>query len=117
MGDTIQTPAGQMVVTSTLYHTDEWYGQDITIRKNTLDGAASHFLSNLSVTQTDNDAAVLYTALRDFSTVRAEDVLNTLINIYNEETIKDKNQIAINTENFINERLIKITKELDDVET
>lgn len=117
LGDTIQTPAGQMVVTSTFYHTDEWYGQEITIRKNTLDGAASHFLSNLSVTQTDNDAAVLYTALRDFSTVRAEDVLNTLINIYNEETIKDKNQIAINTENFINERLIKITKELDDVET
>ena len=74
-------------------------------------------MSNLSVTQTDNDAAVLYTALRYFSTVRAEDVLNTLINIYNEETIKDKNQIAINTENFINERLIKITKELDDVET
>ena len=117
LGDTIQTPAGQIVITSTLYHTDEWYGQDITIRKNTLDGAASHFLSNLNVSQTDNDAAVLYVALRDFSTIRAEDVLNTLINIYNEETIKDKNQIAINTENFINERLIKITKELDDVET
>lgn len=117
LGDTIQTPAGQLVVTSTLYHTDEWYGKPISIRKNTLDAAASHFLSNLSVTQTDNDAAVLYTALRDFSTVRAEDVLNTLITIYNEETIKDKNQIAINTENFINERLVKITKELDDVET
>ena len=117
LGDTIQTPAGQMVVTSTLYHTDEWYGQDITIRKNTLDATASHFLSQLNVSQTDNDAAVLYVALRDFSTIRAEDVLNTLINIYNEETIKDKNQIAINTENFINERLIKITKELDDVET
>ena len=117
LGDTIQTPAGQMVVTSTLYHTDEWYGQEITIRKNTLDGAASHFLSNLNVSQTNDDAAVLYVGLRDLSTVRAEDVLNTLINIYNEETIKDKNQIAINTENFINERLIKITKELDDVET
>lgn len=117
LGDTIQTPAGHLVVSSTLYHTDEWYGKPISIRKNTLDAAASHFLSNLSVTQTDNDAAVLYTALRDFSTVRAEDVLNTLITIYNEETIKDKNQIAINTENFINERLVKITKELDDVET
>lgn len=117
LGDTIQTPAGQLVVTSTLYHTDEWYGKPISIRKNSLDAAASHFLANLSVSQTDNDAAVLYTSLRDFSTVRAEDVLNTLITIYNEETIKDKNQIAINTENFINERLVKITKELDDVET
>ena len=117
MGDTIQTPIGPMVITPTLYHTDEWYGKAITIRKNNLNVAASYFLSNLQVVQTDNDAAVLYISLRDFSTVRAEDVLNTLITIYNEETIKDKNQIAINTENFINERLVKITKELNDVET
>ena len=117
LGDTIQTPAGPMLVSPTLYHTDEWYGQPITIRKKTMDAAASHFLSNLNVSQTNDDAAVLYTSLRDFSTVRAEDVLNTLITIYNEETIKDKNQIAINTEEFINERLVKITKELDDVET
>ena len=117
LGDTVQTPAGIMVVTPTLYHTDEWYGRTIDIRKQSIDQAASQFLGNLSVSQTDNDAAVLYASLRDFSTVRAEDVLNTLITIYNEESIKDKNQMAINTSNFINERLVKISKELDEVET
>ena len=52
----------------------------------------------------------------DVSPERAEDILNTLIAIYNEETITDKNQIAINTSNFIDERLEIIEKELSGVE-
>ena len=47
---------------------------------------------------------------------RAEDVLNMLITVYNEETIKDKNQIAINTPTSSTERLVIIEKELGGVE-
>ncbi len=77
---------------------------------------ASLFRSNLNISQAENDASILYLSLRDYSTARAEDVLNMLITVYNEETIKDKNQIAINTSNFINERLVIIEKELGGVE-
>ena len=40
-----------------------------------------------------------------------------LITVYNEEAIRDKNQVAVNTAEFINERLIIIGEELGDVET
>ena len=43
--------------------------------------------------------------------------MNTLINVYNEEAVKDKNQVAVNTANFINERLIIIENELGGVES
>jgi capsular exopolysaccharide synthesis family protein len=47
---------------------------------------------------------------------RAEDFLNTLIAVYNENWIKDKNQIAISTSKFINERLSVIEHELGNVD-
>ena len=56
-------------------------------------------------------------SLKDLSAARAEDMLNMLITVYNEEAIKDKNQIAVNTANFINERLIIIGEELGAVES
>ena len=51
---------------------------------------ASLFGSNLSINQAENDASILYLSLNDYSTVRAEDVLNMLITVYNEETIKTR---------------------------
>ena len=37
--------------------------------------------------------------------------------MYNEEAIKDKNQVAVNTADFINDRLIIIENELGGVES
>ena len=55
--------------------------------------------------------------LQDVSIPRAEDVINTLISVYNTDAINDKNQIVMNTSNFINDRLIVIEKELGDVDS
>jgi len=59
---------------------------------------------------------VVKLALRDGSPQRAEDLLNTVIAIYNEWAINDKNTMAVNTENFINDRLIIIEQELGNVD-
>lgn len=42
--------------------------------------------------------------------------MNTLIAIYNDDAISDKNQVMVNTSNFINDRLIIIEKELGNVD-
>lgn len=117
LGDTVTTPVGKLVITPTLYYTEKWYNTPITVRRQSIDSMASLFRSNLNISQAENDASILYLSLNDYSTARAEDVLNMLITVYNEETIKDKNQIAINTSNFINERLVIIEKELGGVES
>ena len=117
LNDTVPTTIGKLVVSPTLYYSNKWFGTTIHVKKNSIDNMASHFGSNLNISQAENDASILYLSLNDYSTVRAEDVLNMLITVYNEETIKDKNQIAINTSQFINERLIIIEKELGGVES
>lgn len=117
LNDTIPSPLGKLVISPTLYYGSKWFNTTIHVEKNSIDNMASLFGSNLSINQAENDASILYLSLNDYSTVRAEDVLNTLITVYNEETIKDKNQIAINTSQFINERLIIIEKELGGVES
>ena len=42
--------------------------------------------------------------------------LNMLIAVYNEDAINDKNQVTVNTSNFINDRLIIIEEELGSVD-
>lgn len=46
---------------------------------------------------------------------KSEAILNTLIEVYNEEAIFERNQVALKTSNFIDERLNVIFKELDSV--
>jgi capsular exopolysaccharide synthesis family protein len=76
----------------------------------------SKFRNALDVNLANKQTSVVNLSIRDVSTQRAEDVLNTVIAIYNEEAVNDKNTMAINTENFINERLIIIEKELGNVD-
>ena len=54
---------------------------------------------------------------KDVNIQRAEDYLNTLISVYNENWVKDKNQIAVSTSQFINERLQVIENELGNVDS
>lgn len=117
LGDTIDTPVGKLVVTPTLYYSEQWFDAPVKVRKQSAGNMESLFRNNLGIRKAEDDASILYLSLKDFSTTRAEDVLNMLITVYNEETVKSKNQIAINTTNFINDRLIIIEKELGGVES
>ncbi len=72
--------------------------------------------SNLTVALNSDKATVIDLTYKDKSPQRAEDVLNTLISVYNENWVKDKNQIAVSTSMFINERLGVIERELGNVD-
>ena len=52
----------------------------------------------------------------DVNINRARDFINTLIAVYNEHWVEDKNQIAVSTSKFINERLRVIESELGNVD-
>lgn len=119
MGDSVETSVGKIVVTPTLYYSDSWYGRKIDVRKKHLMNVASSLTSRLTVVPAGEEGAssILRMSLMDVSPVRAEDILNTLIMLFNEQNILDKNQASINTTNFINERLQIIEEELGGVES
>ena len=114
--DTVETPIGRLVVSPTLYYTDEYYDEVIRVTKSDLLKVARDYQQNLNSALASKLSTMINLSLQDYSITRAEDVINTLIDVYNEDVINDKNQIAINTSEFINERLVIIEQELGNVD-
>ena len=118
MYDTVTLSRGMRVVaTPTNYYSDSWTGTPIRVAKLPMESMVNYYKSALGIQQEEEESSILTLALKDGSAARAEDILNTLINVYNEEAIKDKNQVAVNTADFINDRLIIIENELGGVES
>ena len=115
LGDSIATPLGNIVVTpsSSFVPNQE---TKLIVKKQPLSAASSSYIGRLSVSMTDEDGTVVKLTLSDQSTQRADEVLTTLIGVYNENWIRDKNQIAVSTSNFINDRLGVIEGELGNVD-
>lgn len=116
LNDTIPTPVGKMVVLPT-HNYKEGEEVSLIVKKMPLSVARDSYNGRLAVSLSDEEGTVLKLALSDQSPQRADDVLNTLIGVYNESWIRDKNQITVSTSNFINERLGVIEGELGNVDS
>ena len=74
------------------------------------------YASRLSVSPTSKTTTIAQLNLQDEIPARAIDYLRQLAVCYNRQANADKNEIAINTEEFINGRLEKINAELGSTE-
>lgn len=117
LNDTIPLRGGRIVITPTNFYGETWIGRTVSVRKLPLDAVVTRYQGGLGIRQEQDESSILTLSLKDSSPALAEDVLNMLVTVYNEEAIKDKNRVAVNTADFINERLIIISQELGDVET
>lgn len=118
LGDTVKVGDCIFVVTPTLYWGDSWIGRQVSVHRRPLVEVAGELTSrlNVNIAGEEDVSSILTMSLTDFNPLRAEDVLNTLIMLFNEQNILEKNQASINTTNFINERLQIIEQELGGVE-
>lgn len=115
LGKPFKTPLGTLTVSATEAF-DIKGEQEIHVRHSGIYTTASGILKRLSVSLNSEKASVIDLSVSDCSTKRAEDILGTLITVYNENWVKDKNQIAVSTSAFISERLEMIEKELGSVD-
>lgn len=112
--DTVNTPIGKLVVKT--ISDSVTYEAPIYVSRKGYQDATGDYASNLSVTLSDEKSTVINLSFKDVCIQRAEDVLNTVIAVYNENWIKDKNQIAVSTSAFISDRLGVIEQELGNVD-
>ncbi|MCR4812199.1 MAG: polysaccharide biosynthesis tyrosine autokinase [Bacteroidales bacterium] len=110
----VKTPIGRVKV----YQTSPYYEPKLTINvtKYPQLNAIKSYKKRLTATKVDKQADVIRLAIVDKSKQRADDILDSLITVYNEQWVKDKNQIAVSTSDFINERLKVIEGELSGVD-
>lgn len=116
MGDSIQTSAGIMIVSPTQEFTDAFIGTSIRYVRGSVRAAVDTYSNALVAELGNEDATIINLSINDTSIRKAEDILNTLIEVYNENWIRNKNQIAVSTSQFISDRLGVIESELGHVD-
>ncbi|MFK8006481.1 MAG: GumC family protein [Saprospiraceae bacterium] len=84
-----------------------------------IESAAYSYKSGLRVERIgdQNASSVLQLIILNPVSKKARDILNTLIDVYNEEEIKDENKVLENTLEFIDNRVKSLVTELDEVES
>ena len=89
---------------------------EISVRFNPLESVVDNYREAVNINLTDKNSSLLELSLVDPVREKAQDILDQLILEYNQQAIEDKNLVATNTAEFIDERLAIINQELDSVE-
>lgn len=114
-GDTLNCRLGQIVINKTPYFMPGKH-YAIYVAKNPIQGVINMFRSELNVSVKSDKGSIIVLSATDRSIQRAEDLLNTVIDVYNDNWMKTKNQISVSTSEFINERLAVIEGELGNID-
>lgn len=115
LGQSAQTPMGRVTVTPTPSYIKGTTDDRFDVTRRPFDKAAENVRERISA-QVRNNTTIIDISYTDQSAERASDVLNTLISVYNENWVKDRNQRTISTNEFIKDRLGVIEHELGNVE-
>lgn len=94
---------------------DEGKAYLVTIRPPML--VATQYLNQLTVAPSSKLTSIASLSLKDQNYRRGMDVLRQLAVCYNRQANADKNEVALRTEEFINERMSKISEELGSAES
>ena len=115
---TVKTYAGTLTLTKNIEAleplTDEKHEHVII---NPVVTQIKDYLKKLTVETANKKTTVLVLSLNDKDVKRAEDFLSQLVVCYNRQANADKNELAMKTEDFVNERLAKIVEELGTTES
>ncbi|HLO69949.1 MAG TPA: polysaccharide biosynthesis tyrosine autokinase [Flavipsychrobacter sp.] len=116
-GDTLQLPVSAVVIERNLndahiYNEVEEYIINIT----PVEDITESYLSSLGVELINRQINIINLSIRDEIPQRGEDILQKLIQQYQEANIEDKNEVANGTIRFIEDRLGLMSDELTSVE-
>lgn len=116
VGDTLATPAGNLVISKSPYYENMTKDMKIYVSRTGLYSMQTAVRGNLKANISSKQATIIDLTYTDVNTQRAEEILNTVIAVSKENWVKDKNQVAVSTSEFINERLAVIEDELSNVD-
>lgn len=116
--DTVETVAGRLCITPSLSFAleNEIPYAVMHVARRGLQGTTMGYAHRLNVSLEDKLSDVIRLSITDNNISRADDIISSVIAVYNEKWISDKNQVTISTSLFINDRLSVIEKELSGVE-
>lgn len=117
-GEKIPTRFGILIIEKTEYYGGKDFENDKSIKIviSPIDNVTAGVRNRLKIEAISKTSSVVNVSLADPVKKKAEDFLDNMIQIYNENAAEDKNYISENTSKFIAGRLALIAQELDGVE-
>lgn len=110
----IQTDAGMLTLSEVKMMKA---GDKMRITTLPVQVCANRHLGKLSCRPAKKESNVIIISVKSDIPRRAYDIINKVVELYNLDAVVDKNIMATNTANFINERLQIVEAELGEVET
>jgi capsular exopolysaccharide synthesis family protein len=95
---------------------DSALSQNYTLTYRSTDLLATKYLDLLKVSEARDQASILLLTLEDRKRQRGVDLLNALLNVYIQNNIEKKNQLASNSLKFIDNQLAFIIEDLENLE-
>lgn len=115
LNDTIAAPCGRIVISPT-WRYEDFINIAVVVRHVPLSAMASTYRSSVRIARDNDRNAILRLSLQDTSPFRAADVLNTLMDVYNQESIDDQQRVLDYTEKFINDRIDYLMTDIKEYE-
>lgn len=116
LGRTVKTPLGAVTVTPSANYV-AGTSDNLKVVRRSMRETVNDYNNRVVARQRDSKASIIDLSIEDVSRARGEDVLTTLVAVYNENWVRDRNQITTSTTDFIKDRLSIIESELGSVET
>lgn len=114
IGVKCKTPLGAITVKPTIYYNGT--REKILVQREGYLSSSNKYGGRITAKLQPNTKNIIDVVCIDHSIPRAENILKTIVNIYNENWVKNRNQISVSTNEFIKERLAVIEEELGDVD-
>lgn len=117
IGDTITVGSHRFEIFKPQWDSNAFVGKEINYAHTTVKAMAKALAGAVTAIVPSDKSSIISISITRPSINEADDILNAIIQVYNERWIKDKNQIAVSTSRFIDERLGVIEKELGNVDS
>lgn len=115
-GNEVETSLGGLIITPNTTKLHNLVGKEFRIEVTPLEHVVDYYKKYTIIVKLAEQSGILNLVLNDAIPSRGRDVLNGLIERYNQNAVNDKKAIADKTEQFIDERIAEIYSNLSDVE-
>lgn len=116
-GDTVNINDRRFAVIKPDWDASKYIDKTLKYRHESTSAAAAALAGRLSAALIGEKSSIIDISIVYPSVAEADKILTTLVEVYNENWILEKNKMAVSTSRFIDERLAVIEKDLGNVDT
>lgn len=117
IGKELNLPCGRVCLKAEPEYLEDFKDVKIIVSRTSVETATNYYRSRIGAGEVDKESSLVRLVCMDTNVQRADDILATMLEVYKQSIIDEKNQIARSTANFIDSRILVINEDLDSVET